>query len=48
MYKTMRRKHRKSKKIKLKSIGFKRRLGAQKRKSKKYNSFRVSRGGIRL
>lgn len=35
-------------KLKLKSIGFKRRLRMQKRKSKKYNSFRIARGGIRL
>ena len=47
MYKT-KRGFRKSKRLKYKSIGFRKRLGMQKRKSKKYNSFRVSRGGIRL
>jgi hypothetical protein len=31
-----------------KTIGFKKRLSNQRKKSKKYNSFRVSRGGIRL
>lgn len=47
MYKT-KRGFKKSKRLKYKSIGFRKRLGMQKRKSKKYNSFRVSRGGIRL
>jgi len=28
--------------------GYKRRVALQKKKSKKYNSFRVARGGIRL
>jgi hypothetical protein len=31
-----------------KSYGFKKSIAKQKRKSKKYNSFRISRGGIRL
>jgi hypothetical protein len=31
-----------------KSYGMKKSLSKQKRKSKKYNSFRISRGGIRL
>jgi hypothetical protein len=31
-----------------KAKGYKRRVAMQKRKSKKYNSYRVSRGGIRL
>jgi hypothetical protein len=31
-----------------KSYGFKKSLRKQKRKNKKYNSFRISRGGIRL
>ena len=35
-------------KKKLKAFGFKKRLAKQKSKSKKYNSFRVARGGIRL
>lgn len=35
-------------KKKMKAFGFKKRLAKQKSKSKKYNSFRVSRGGIRL
>ena len=35
-------------KLKTKSVGFKRRLRMQKRKSHKYNSFRIARGGIRL
>ena len=47
MYKT-KRGFKKSKKLKYKSIGFRKRLAMQKKKSKKYNSFRVSRGGIRL
>jgi hypothetical protein len=47
MYKK-RRGFRGSKKLKYKSIGFKKRLAGQKKKSRKYNSFRVSRGGIRL
>ncbi len=38
----------KFKKFKMKSIGFKKRLKMQKKKSAKYNSFRVARGGIRL
>jgi hypothetical protein len=33
---------------KVKTYGFKKRLSNQRKKSKKYNSFRVSRGGIRL
>ena len=36
------------KKFKMKSIGFKKRLKLQKKKSQKYNSFRIARGGIRL
>tara|TARA_B100000214_G_scaffold53369_1_gene33875 strand:+ start:659 stop:802 length:144 start_codon:yes stop_codon:yes gene_type:complete len=47
MYKT-KKGYKKSKKLKYKSIGFKKRLAHQKKKSKKYNSFRVARGGIRL
>ena len=47
MYKT-KGKYKKSKRLKYKSIGYRKRLANQKRKSKKYNSFRVSRGGIRL
>ena len=33
---------------KLKTKGYKKRLAMQKSKSKKYNSYRVARGGIRL
>jgi hypothetical protein len=33
---------------KMRSIGFKKRLKLQKKKSNKYNSFRIARGGIRL
>jgi hypothetical protein len=47
MYKK-KRGYKSSKKLRTKTIGFKKRLAGQKRKSKKYNSFRVSRGGIRL
>jgi hypothetical protein len=31
-----------------KSKGFKKRISKQKKKSKKFNSYRVARGGIRL
>ncbi len=42
--------HRKSKRLKRKKIGkaFNRKVRKQKGKNKKYNSYRVSRGGIRL
>ena len=36
------------KKFNTKSFGFKKRLKLQKKKSQKYNSFRIARGGIRL
>ncbi len=36
------------KRIKQGSFGFKKRLKLQKKKSQKYNSFRIARGGIRL
>ena len=41
MYRTRTRRHRKG-------HAFKKRVAHGKRKSKKYNSFRVARGGIRL
>lgn len=40
--------YRKSKRIKRKGLAFKRRARMQKKKSRKYNSYRVARGGIRL
>lgn len=41
--------HRRSRKIKRKSISmFRKGVRRQKRRDRKYNSFRIARGGIRL
>jgi hypothetical protein len=40
--------YRKSKRVRRKGMAFKKRSRMQKSKSRKYNSYRVARGGIRL
>jgi hypothetical protein len=40
--------YRRSKRVKRKGMAFKKRSRMQRKKSRKYNSYRVARGGIRL